>query len=814
MFEVSSIDPSERFSAIFQMRSSSFRTLVGMFLILSLTPSVSSAQANDRLASLKAALTQAGENRKELEKALWKVPEEQYEGMHFLVEHMPDPDLKTLKADFLLENVHYAYKVKDLVPWGHKIPNEIFLNYVLPYGNVDEARDPWRKEFLEKFLPLIKDCKTPAEGAQRLNEQAFPLVKVKYSRKRNRANQSPKESIEIGKASCTGLSILLIDACRAVGIPTRFVGIPNWANKRGNHSWVEIWDQRWHFTGACEPSKKGLNHAWFTGDASLAKKDDPRHSIYAVSYRKTGTAFPMVWAPRNRTISAINVTDNYAKKAPKTSKVRLMVKVVDSKSNERISIPIRVKEIAHSGVFHVGVSKGEGADTNDFLTFDVHPNQPIGITYGHEGNEFKSFKLGSEKQKIIEIAYSAKKKEATLPPELQDLKDQLNRYFKLPSEKRGEFRNSSKNSKLLTQHEDQIRQLIWEAYKSAPEHAERKKNFEGNKVVSGKHTSPYTVKNVGARPEGGWPLFIAMHGGGGAPARVNDSQWRIMQRYYKDHPEVGGYKYLALRAPNNTWNGFYDDYVYPLIIRLVQNFTLFGDVNPDKVFIMGYSHGGYGAFAIGPKIPDRFAAIHSSAAAPTDGQSSAKTLRNTVFTYMIGERDTAYGRIKRCRAFNEKIKALKGDRKDIYPVVMEYKAGFGHGGLPDRDKIKSMYPNVRNLSPKHLTWEMTDSVVTSFFWLSVPKAKRKQEIEAKIDGQTITVKAESIDELSLNLDSRLIDFSKDIKVKWNGDRHIQIKARPNLSTLIGSMVKRGDPKLAHTFSIKLSPQPEKTKSRL
>ena len=36
------------------------------------------------------------------------------------------------------------------------------------------------------------------------------------------------------------------------------------------------------------------------------------------------------------------------------------------------------------------------------------------------------------------------------------------------------------------------------------------------------------------------------------------------------------------------------------------------DIDPDKVFIMGYSHGGYGAYAIGPKMPDHFAAIHAS----------------------------------------------------------------------------------------------------------------------------------------------------------------------------------------------------------
>ena len=42
-------------------------------------------------------------------------------------------------------------------------------------------------------------------------------------------------------ASCTGLSVLLVDALRAAGIPARFAGTPAWHDDRGNHSWVEVW---------------------------------------------------------------------------------------------------------------------------------------------------------------------------------------------------------------------------------------------------------------------------------------------------------------------------------------------------------------------------------------------------------------------------------------------------------------------------------------------------------------------------------------------------------------------------------------------
>jgi hypothetical protein len=37
-----------------------------------------------------------------------------------------------------------------------------------------------------------------------------------------------------GLASCSGLSILLAGACRAVGVPARIVGTPMWSNGHGN----------------------------------------------------------------------------------------------------------------------------------------------------------------------------------------------------------------------------------------------------------------------------------------------------------------------------------------------------------------------------------------------------------------------------------------------------------------------------------------------------------------------------------------------------------------------------------------------------
>jgi Transglutaminase-like superfamily len=351
------------------------------------------------------ALPKAGDNRKELEKALADVPSDQRKGLAFLVANMPEGDLKSLKADFLVSNVNLAYKARKEMPWGKDIPEAIFLNDVLPYANVDEKRDAWRAEFYELCAPLVKDCKTPSEAAQKLNRELFKKLKVGYSTQRKAPNQSPKESIEQGKASCTGLAIVLSDACRAVGVPARLVGTPLWSDKRGNHTWVEIWDQDWHFTGACEADPQGLDRGWFVGAASQAKKDVPEHAIYAASFKKTEQHFPLVWAMRNKDVPAENVTDRYAKPAPKAETFRVQVKVTDA-AKKRVAVAVSVTATGDTKKRFDGTSRGETADANDFLTFELPPDTEFVVKVGDASKTVKTGAAGG--QLLVEIAVSGK----------------------------------------------------------------------------------------------------------------------------------------------------------------------------------------------------------------------------------------------------------------------------------------------------------------------------------------------------------------------------------------------------------------------
>jgi pimeloyl-ACP methyl ester carboxylesterase len=275
-----------------------------------------------------------------------------------------------------------------------------------------------------------------------------------------------------------------------------------------------------------------------------------------------------------------------------------------------------------------------------------------------------------------------------------------------------------------------------------------------------------------------------------------------MQVYYRDQKDVEGYLYLAPRAPNDVWNGFYDWYNLRLTENLIRQQVLLNNVDPDRIFLLGYSHGGYGAFHVGLNMADRFAAVHASAAAPTEGNRPGRNLRNTPFTFMIGERDTMYERLDRCRAFDAFIRGLQAAAPDAYPVAMDLKLGHGHGGLPDRDQIREMYPHVRNPVPRRVTWAV-GGTTQRFHWLGVPEPK-EGDIEAWIDGNAVVLQTHGVAELEVSLDERLVDWTRQVTIDSNGRRTDQA-LRPSLRTLCETLEERGDPRLAFTARVRVEP---------
>lgn len=342
----------------------------------------------------------AGDNAKELEKALKEVPRNEREGMAFLISYMPERDAKSLSAEFLLENVEYAYKARAEFPWAKEVPDSVFLNDVVAYANLNENRESWRKDFYERFKKYVAPCKTMREAIDSVNKNVRDELLVDYNTKREKPDQAPYESMRQHMASCSGLSILLTDAFRAVGIPSRVAGTPAWHDDRGNHNWNEVWiDGLWRFT-EYYPSDD-LDQSWFLTDAGKAIKEDVRKAIYAASFKPTGCYFPLVWDENIRYVHAENVTDRYTSlyraqlsATPADGKhVALRVMVFRDKDHAEASgdrVATNLDVFKGDKQLYGGRSTGATQDMNDVLTFNVEKNQQYVVKFMNGKGEMQT----------------------------------------------------------------------------------------------------------------------------------------------------------------------------------------------------------------------------------------------------------------------------------------------------------------------------------------------------------------------------------------------------------------------------------------
>lgn len=758
-------------------------------------------------ASVDAAMAPSGGNLSELTKALADVPEAQRPGMQFLVENMPSVDLRSLSAAFLLEQVGLAYEARAQAPWGKDIPEDIFLNDILPYSSLNEKRDGSRKKLRELSLPLIKDCKTAGEAAQALNRKLFPLTNVKYSTKRKKPDQSPSESMESGMATCSGLSIMLVDACRSVGVPARVAGTPMWSNLRGNHTWAEIWDGRWHFTGACEPDEKGLDRGWFVGDAAKAVADIPEHAIYASSFKKTGTSFPLIWDETLDWVNAVNVTTRYSagdKPAP-TGKAQLLVRVLAKAGGPRVAAKVTVTDRDDPAFHQEGVSRDETADLNNILPVPLQRGRTYTVTVELDGQKVsRDFHTTDEPEQTVTIPL----KEDPVPPKEASAKavESLKEWLALDRDQRSAIAGAAFAKVPLTKADAAAAQeALWQDHAKTIRETQAEAMSAKVLEIAGKRMPFETVDFPGKDgvPSGGRSLFISMHGGGNAPPEVNTSQWKNQVKLAQGYKPDEGI-YVAPRAPTDTWNLWHEAHIDGLFERLIENLIVMENVNPDRVYLMGYSAGGDGVYQLAPRMADHFAAAAMSAGHPNE--ASPLGLRNLPLAIQVGEKDNAYNRNNIAVEWGKKLDVLRAADPAGYEHFTDLPAGKPHWmGMEDRKAIPWMEKFTRQALPDKVVWYQDDVTHDRFYWLAVPagKAAKGTEITATRSGQTITLTTTGeVPEVTILLNDAMADLDQPLTIKTGDKVLFTGPAARTIAEIRQTLAERGDPRL--TFSAALT----------
>ena len=305
-------------------------------------------------------------------------------------------------------------------------------------------------------------------------------------------------------------------------------------------------------------------------------------------------------------------------------------------------------------------------------------------------------------------------------------------------------------------------------------------------------------RTFGTAPSDGRSLYISLHGGGGAPASTNNQQWENQMRLYQPAEGI----YLCPRGITDTWDlhfrpesdGFYED-----VIRMA---VVFLDVNPDKVYLMGYSAGGDGVWRIAPRMADHWAAASMMAGHP--GDVRLESLRNLPFMIWCGARDAAYNRNAECAKRIDEMAALHEADPEGYVYEGHIVEGKEHWmDLVDAAAVPWMARYRRNPTPGKIVWVQGDEMKSAFYWLGVPisQAAKGKKIEARIDGNTIEILSSDYTQATLYLNDKMMDLDKPVRVVF-GDKVLfegPVTRKPDV--MRQTLRERGD--LSYIFPVRV-----------
>jgi len=309
----------------------------------------------------------------------------------------------------------------------------------------------------------------------------------------------------------------------------------------------------------------------------------------------------------------------------------------------------------------------------------------------------------------------------------------------------------------------------------------------------------FALKYFGAKPKTGWSLYFSLHGGGSVADSVNESQWNRHKTLYPLKEGI----LLVPRSPTNTWDMWHQDHIDIFFNRLIQNMIAFHEVDPNRVYLMGYSAGGDGVYQVAPRMADRFAAAAMMAGHPNE--TSPVGLRNIGFTIHMGENDSAYNRNKVAIEWKSQLQILRENDLNGYSHLVRIHESKGHwmGGL-DSSAISWISGFTRDPFPKKVVWKQDDVTHNRYYWLKVNNPLKNSLIIATINNQTINIEKTTVSDIIIRLNDYLIDMDKKVIVKYLGDEVFNGIVSRNNKVISKSIKEYGDPESVYFGEIPVS----------
>lgn len=336
-------------------------------------------------------------------------------------------------------------------------------------------------------------------------------------------------------------------------------------------------------------------------------------------------------------------------------------------------------------------------------------------------------------------------------------------------------------------------------------------------------------------------LFIAMHGGGKYEAEtgphtspVNNSEFRAQISLAVKVYKPDGVYFVPRMADDRRGRWWYK-HNQVAFDKVIDQAVVRWNVDPDRIYLMGISEGGYGTDILAPFMADRLAGANAMAGGVGLGNPPAN-LRNVAFRTDVGEKDNGFDRCAMATAFHAELDRLHEIDKDGYVHSLNIQPGRGHG-IDYSQGVQWIVKHTRNPWPAKVVWvnQLLDGVRRKrFYWVAMPDAPEKVDIRidalANRETNTITIDVATLDaantdgnrthgkdnvaeakrtalaktKVDLLLNDALLDIDKPITVIANGKEVFKGSIERSAEVIAAALAERPDPSGCPTAKITIT----------
>ena len=197
---------------------------------------------------------------------------------------------------------------------------------------------------------------------------------------------------------------------------------------------------------------------------------------------------------------------------------------------------------------------------------------------------------------------------------------------------------------------------------------------------------------------------------------------------------------------------------------MCQDFSM----SPDRVFLSGYSDGGFSSMWIASRFPHLVAGIAPGVANWQYGNMGHYTFFNFPTLVVDGWGDGGY-----IQENMDRFTALNNMGYDISGIIGHH--GHNQGWLENVESVKKVMAwaktKRRNLNRKHIKYATWNLAWNRAFWFTIERRETPllaALVDAKIESNTINVKAKNIAEYTIALNDKLVDMKQPLKIITNG----------------------------------------------